>query len=380
MLSRNGAARLGNAVSCLIQTQTAPARAESDEDMCAITSYVNTSVHHHGKPPRPNSALRALVGGRLLRDSAYGISTATAAAVVIGVSRPQLDAATIVLGANDEFLVAAVLSCRETLAHATARLRNRVRLIKAFETASPADRAALGRAVSTASSRPRSKRRPVPASGRGRHTSSRTPQRCAMGKRTIQDFERIPRDLYPTPFEATLPLVQHLQRYGAKEFVEPCCGPERKLVQHLESHGLSCLYSSDIIFGDNALQLTKAMCRGANVISNLPFKYPDIPDKTKLMRDLIQHFLDIDVPAWLLTPHDFTTNEYAASPLKRCSDIIVVGRVQWFPGTESTGMDNSVWCRFDARHRGVTAFHNDRSKATRAKRAARALLTKEAAE
>ena len=89
---------------------------------------------------------------------------------------------------------------------------------------------------------------------------------------TTSGYERIPKDLYPTTFEATLPLIPHLRRYGVKAFVEPCCGPERKLIQHLELHGLTCVYSSDIIFGDDALQLTKAICLGANIISNLPFQ------------------------------------------------------------------------------------------------------------
>jgi hypothetical protein len=134
-----------------------------------------------------------------------------------------------------------------------------------------------------------------------------------MSKRKSGDHPRIDKDHYPTPLKPVRYLIQYLQRDNIKAFVEPCCGPGECLIRHLESFGLSCVYRGDIIFGQDALQLTKAMCRGAPIISNLPFRYPEggPKDKTKLLRDLLQHFFDIDVPSWLLMPHDFATNEYA---------------------------------------------------------------------
>ena len=62
-----------------------------------------------------------------------------------------------------------------------------------------------------------------------------------MGKRS--DFERLPRDFYPTPFEAVPPLIPHLN--GIRRFAEPCCGDGR-LVRHLESFGLACVYAGDV--------------------------------------------------------------------------------------------------------------------------------------
>ena len=41
-----------------------------------------------------------------------------------------------------------------------------------------------------------------------------------MGKRS--DFERKPRDFYPTPIEAVEPLVEHLPK--TFDFAEPCAG------------------------------------------------------------------------------------------------------------------------------------------------------------
>jgi hypothetical protein len=62
-----------------------------------------------------------------------------------------------------------------------------------------------------------------------------------MGKRS--SFERIPRDFYPTPFEAVPPLIPYLR--GIKTFAEPCAG-DGALVRHLEEFGLRCVYSGDI--------------------------------------------------------------------------------------------------------------------------------------
>ena len=52
--------------------------------------------------------------------------------------------------------------------------------------------------------------------------------RKIMGKRS--DFERVPRDYYPTPFEAVRPLVPHLPDKGL--FGEPCAGDGR-LIRHI---------------------------------------------------------------------------------------------------------------------------------------------------
>ena len=53
-----------------------------------------------------------------------------------------------------------------------------------------------------------------------------------MGKRS--NFERIPRDFYPTPLKAVPPLIPYLQ--GIRSFAEPCAG-DGALVRHLESSG-----------------------------------------------------------------------------------------------------------------------------------------------
>ena len=148
-----------------------------------------------------------------------------------------------------------------------------------------------------------------------------------MGKRS--NFERIPRDFYPTPFAAVPLLISYLR--GVHTFAEPCCG-DGALVRHLESFGLRCVYKGDIATGQDALKLTAKKYKGADAgITNPPFKYtPEDPEHTtRLLRDLIQRFLDIGVPFWLLLPHDWSANESSATYLRSCSDIVPIGRVKW---------------------------------------------------
>ena len=62
-----------------------------------------------------------------------------------------------------------------------------------------------------------------------------------MGRRS--DFPRIPRDAYPTPVKAVLPLLPFLA--PATRFIEPCAG-DGALSRHLEQHAHVCLSAFDI--------------------------------------------------------------------------------------------------------------------------------------
>ena len=63
-----------------------------------------------------------------------------------------------------------------------------------------------------------------------------------MGKRS--DFERKPRDFYPTPIEAVVPLISHLPKKGL--FAEPCAGDGR-LIKHIEElSNLKAYWMTDI--------------------------------------------------------------------------------------------------------------------------------------
>jgi hypothetical protein len=177
-----------------------------------------------------------------------------------------------------------------------------------------------------------------------------------MGKRS--SFERREADFYPTPQKAVVPLIPYLRRDGIRTFAEPCCG-EGDLVRHLESFGLHCVYAGDLRTGQDALAIKCYVGNPDVGITNPPFKYPEDPKhSTRLLGDLIRHFLDLGVPFWLLIPHDWSANKGSASYLRCCTDIVPVGRVKWIPDSEhSGGYENSAWYRFDARHTSGPVFH-----------------------
>jgi hypothetical protein len=190
-----------------------------------------------------------------------------------------------------------------------------------------------------------------------------------MGKRS--DYERVDRDRYMTPLDPVLRLIPHLHRGGVETFADLCDGGGGiGLVQHLERAGFRCVHRSDIVNGQDALQVERYIGNPDAGITNPPFRHPEDPKhSTRLLRELIQHFLDLGIPFWLLLPHDWSTNKNAAPFLKRCTDIVAVGRVKWIPDSEFTGKDNSCWYRFDVHHRGNVAFRNDRDKPVSIKQA-----------
>ena len=183
-----------------------------------------------------------------------------------------------------------------------------------------------------------------------------------MSKRS--NFERIDRDRYNTPFPAVLPLILYLQRDGVTSFAEPCAG-DGELIRHLELFGLTCAYRGDIATGQDALKLTIADLNGAIVITNPPYRRPeDQPRTTRLLFDLIRHLLSLGAPFWLLLSHDWSTNKGSARYLKYCTDVVVIGRVKWIPGSEHEGgYENASWYRFDINHSDGPRLRNDRSVA-----------------
>ena len=171
----------------------------------------------------------------------------------------------------------------------------------------------------------------------------RRPSQHNMGKRS--NFERIPRDFYPTPYPAVPPLTPHLR--GVRSFAEPCCG-DGALVRYLESFGLRCVYAGDIATGQDALALDHYGTADA-IITNPPYT-------RELMHRLIAHFQRI-APTWLLLPADWMHNLHAAPFLPSCTDIVSVGRVRWFEGTKMSSMENFAWYRFVAHHSAGPILH-----------------------
>ncbi len=163
-----------------------------------------------------------------------------------------------------------------------------------------------------------------------------------MGKRS--DFERVPRDFYPTPREAVLPLLPHLQH--GDMFLEPCAG-DGALVTHLEREGLSCKRASDIepraewidkedVFDDSLWAYTEAV---DYIITNPPWD-------RKILHPMIVAFSDL-LPTWLLFDADWVHTRQSAPFMNRLRKVVSVGRVRWIPDSKMTGKDNCAWYLFD---------------------------------
>lgn len=169
-----------------------------------------------------------------------------------------------------------------------------------------------------------------------------------MGKRS--NFDR--RQDYATPRPALLPLLPFLKNEGIRSFAEPCCGVGN-LVCLLENLcGLVCLYRGDIRDGLDARD--EFDFGGADAIITNP------PWRRDWMHPLIEHFLSVGLPTWLLFDSDWMFNRHAAPYIPHCSTIVAVGRVKWIPGSKHSGMDNAAWYRFEGRHRTGPRFFGRR--------------------
>jgi hypothetical protein len=170
-----------------------------------------------------------------------------------------------------------------------------------------------------------------------------------MGKRS--DFERKPRDFYPTPFAAVEPLIEYLP--GHFTFVEPCAG-NGVLVDHLESNGGICMWASDIepqrferappsrykdIHKNDYLEL------GENEMIDSEYIITNPPWDRDILHPMIEHFAP-QRPTWLLFDADWMHTKQSRPYLQHLHKIVSVGRIKWFGNM--TGKDNCAWYLFDA--------------------------------
>lgn len=177
-----------------------------------------------------------------------------------------------------------------------------------------------------------------------------------MGKRS--DYERRPRDYYPTPLDAVKPLVLHLPKQFT--FVE-CCAGNSDLTNHIEQLTDSeCLSEYDLepqnedVEEFDALELTEKQLYGCDlIITNPPW------DRSKksgyLMHELLVRCSDLR-PTWFLLDSDWAYTVQASDFIKnRCQKIVSIGRVKWFGNT--SGKDNASWYLFDKNKTGPTEFY-----------------------
>lgn len=158
-----------------------------------------------------------------------------------------------------------------------------------------------------------------------------------MGKRS--SFERIERDQYDTPPEAVAPLLRHLEPHT--RYIEPSAG-RGALVKALEAAEHECVSAWDIEPRGSGIVQRDMLSMLASDIGDAKMVIANTPWKRKLMHQAIVTFRLAGIPAWLLIDANWAFTQQAAPYLPYCSRIVVIGRVCWFPDTETTGKDDAA--------------------------------------
>jgi len=159
-----------------------------------------------------------------------------------------------------------------------------------------------------------------------------------MGKRS--DFERKPRDFYPTPMEAVKPLLEHLPKDFT--FAEPCAG-NGALIEHLETKGI-CMWASDIEPQADGIHKNDYSNVGFNELIESGYVITNPPWDRKILHPMIEYFSP-KIKTWLLFDSDWMHTKQSVPYMAMCSKIVSVGRIKWFGNM--TGKDNCAWYLFD---------------------------------
>ncbi len=174
-----------------------------------------------------------------------------------------------------------------------------------------------------------------------------------MGKRS--EFEKVPRDYYPTPEDAFRPIVKYLEE--GMTFCEPCAGDGR-LVSYIEKlvPDSLCLLAMDIepqadyiIQGDSSVLTNESVDNCDVIITNPPYTW-------SVLSPMMDRWLALNCVTILLLPADFMHNKRFAKYLKHCNLIVSIGRVKWIEDSKMTGVDNYAWYFFTPEEAGETVF------------------------
>lgn len=200
-----------------------------------------------------------------------------------------------------------------------------------------------------------------------------------MSKRS--NFERIDKDKYRTPQEAVLPLLPQLP--AGTLFAEPCSG-NGILIDHLTAAGHHCVWASDIDPEREDIFYVDGTVLGMRDISRSGT--PDMfitnpPWRRKILHPLIDN-LSAMLPCWFLFDASWAFTRQSSELIRRCSKIVPVGRIKWFPDSPFLGMDDCAWYEFRPGHTigpRLVPRQDDRTEA-RAVRAAQRPAPREIAQ
>jgi hypothetical protein len=171
-----------------------------------------------------------------------------------------------------------------------------------------------------------------------------------MGRRS--NFERLPRDFYPTPIEAVRPLVPFLLHED--DYVEPCAG-DGALVNALRQLApwMECLDAFDIEpMADGIAQRDALSSRYDNALT-----ITNPPWDRKILHPLIERLTENGGRAWLLFDAEWVHTRQSAPYIPRLRKIVSVGRVKWIPDSKMTGKDSCAWHYFTQPSEETTQFY-----------------------
>ncbi len=181
-----------------------------------------------------------------------------------------------------------------------------------------------------------------------------------MGKRS--DFEREPRDLYPTPYKLMIPLFPFLKvnqgMAGDRpvRYIEPCAAAGQ-MVAHLASQGHECVYACDIEPGARWVKKRDVLAGGKFPKADIAITNP--PWRIDILHRMIE-ILSEQMDTWLLFYSDWHDTVQAGPYRDICKMIVPVGRARWIPGSDNDGKDNCSWYLFShdhEKHGPDTKFH-----------------------
>ena len=159
-----------------------------------------------------------------------------------------------------------------------------------------------------------------------------------MGKRS--DFQRRDRDFYPTPEEALLTLLNHIENYFT--FIEPCAGNGQLTTLLMKYKDCHCWLQSDIEPQDSSVEKRNVL----DIFAKPEYYITNPPWERKLLHQIIEHLSDL-APTWLLFDADWIHTKQSQPYQSRLKKIVSVGRVKWIPDSKMTGKDNCSWYLFD---------------------------------
>jgi hypothetical protein len=172
--------------------------------------------------------------------------------------------------------------------------------------------------------------------------------------KTNKVYEKRPRDYYPTPKSAVMP-IRHMLPKGFS-FCEPCAGDGR-LVSHLEElTSGQCFFASDIEPGADWIVTLDGNDLDSAAVEYCEYIITNPPFTWGVLQPMLEKWISLR-PTLVLLPADFMHNKRVAPLMTNCVWVKSIGRVKWIEGSKGAGVENYAWYMFVKNHDKPTHFY-----------------------